>query len=131
MVIAEAVRALPVDKALIDGEAVVLRRDGRSGFLALMTKRSGAEASLMAFDLLRLNEEDLRLRPLEARRKALMGLVAGAKAIMRSARRRGRNRVRQGVRTRPRRHRVGEGGFYRCGRSRNWLKTINPDVVRT
>ena len=29
--ITEAVRGLPVDKALIDGEAVVLRKDGRSG----------------------------------------------------------------------------------------------------
>src|SRR5215467_7812893 len=36
--IAEAVRALPVDKALIDGEAVVLRKDGRSDFTALLTK---------------------------------------------------------------------------------------------
>jgi ATP-dependent DNA ligase len=24
-----------------------------------------------------------------------------------------------------------EGSFYRTGRSRNWLKTINPDFVRT
>jgi ATP-dependent DNA ligase len=24
-----------------------------------------------------------------------------------------------------------EGSFYRCGRSRNWLKTKNPDFVRT
>jgi len=24
-----------------------------------------------------------------------------------------------------------EGSFYRSGRSRNWLKTINPDFVRT
>jgi len=23
------------------------------------------------------------------------------------------------------------GSFYRCGRSRNWLKTKNPDFVRT
>jgi bifunctional non-homologous end joining protein LigD len=24
-----------------------------------------------------------------------------------------------------------EGSFYRCGRSRNWLKAKNPDFVRT
>jgi hypothetical protein len=24
-----------------------------------------------------------------------------------------------------------EGGFYRSGKSRNWLKTKNPDFVRT
>jgi bifunctional non-homologous end joining protein LigD len=23
------------------------------------------------------------------------------------------------------------GSFYKCGKSRNWLKTINPDFVRT
>jgi bifunctional non-homologous end joining protein LigD len=41
--IAHAIRGLPVDGALIDGEAVVLRNDGRSDFLALMAKRAGAE----------------------------------------------------------------------------------------
>jgi ATP-dependent DNA ligase len=45
---AEAVRSLNVDKALIDGEAVVLRKDGRSDFLALLTKRGGAQATLVA-----------------------------------------------------------------------------------
>ena len=74
--IAEAVRGLNADEALIDGEAVVLRKDGRSDFGALMTKRGGAQASFVAFDLLRLNGEDLRLRPIEARREALLRLVA-------------------------------------------------------
>jgi len=74
--IAEAVRGLDADDALIDGEAVVLRKDGRSDFGALMTKRGGAQAVLVAFDLLRLNGDDLRLRPIEARREALMRLVA-------------------------------------------------------
>ena len=73
--IAEAVRGLSADEALIDGEAVVLRIDGRSDFHALMTKRGGAEATLVAFDLLRVNGDDLRLRPLEARREALQRLV--------------------------------------------------------
>jgi hypothetical protein len=54
------VRGLNVDRALIDGEAVVLRKDGRSDFGALMTKRGNAEATLVAFDLLRLNGDDLR-----------------------------------------------------------------------
>ena len=73
--IAEAVRGLSADEALIDGEAVVLQIDGRSDFHALMTKRGGAEATLVAFDLLRVNGDDLRLRPLEARREALQRLV--------------------------------------------------------
>jgi hypothetical protein len=40
--IVEAVRGLVGDEALIDGEAVVPRDDGRSDFHALMTKRGGA-----------------------------------------------------------------------------------------
>jgi bifunctional non-homologous end joining protein LigD len=80
--IAEAVRGLNVDRALIDGEAVVLQEDGRSDFAALMTKRGGEQATLVAFDLLRLNADDQRLRPLEARREALMRLVAGARGIV-------------------------------------------------
>lgn len=43
---AEAARGLACDGALIDGEAVVLRKDGRSDFRALLTKRGGAQASL-------------------------------------------------------------------------------------
>jgi bifunctional non-homologous end joining protein LigD len=44
--IAGAVRGLACDGALIDGEAVVLLKDGRSDFRALLTKRGGAQASL-------------------------------------------------------------------------------------
>jgi hypothetical protein len=76
------VRGLPADQALIDGEAVVLRKDGRSDFGALLTKRGGAEATLMAFDLVRLDGDDLRLKPLEARREALRRLVAGVNGIL-------------------------------------------------
>ena len=43
--IAEVARGLNADDALIDGEAVVLRKDGRSNFGALMTKRGGAQAT--------------------------------------------------------------------------------------
>jgi bifunctional non-homologous end joining protein LigD len=80
--IVEAVRALNVDRALIDGEAVVLRKDGRSDFSALLTKRGGAQVSLVAFDLLRLSGDDLRLRPIEQRQGALQRLVNGAGGIL-------------------------------------------------
>jgi bifunctional non-homologous end joining protein LigD len=49
--IAEAVGGLSVGRALIDGEAVVLMDDGRSDFHAVMTKRGGLVAALIAFDL--------------------------------------------------------------------------------
>jgi ATP-dependent DNA ligase len=53
---------------------VALPNDGRSDFGALLSKWGGAEASLMAFDLVRLEGDDLRLRP----REALQRLVDGA-----------------------------------------------------
>jgi bifunctional non-homologous end joining protein LigD len=43
--IAEAVRALPVNNALLDGEAVVFRSDGHSDFAALRGNCGAAEAS--------------------------------------------------------------------------------------
>jgi bifunctional non-homologous end joining protein LigD len=52
--IAEAVRGLNADEALIDGEAVVFLDDGRSDFHALLTKRGWLTAAFVAFDLLRL-----------------------------------------------------------------------------
>jgi bifunctional non-homologous end joining protein LigD len=132
--IAEAVRGLNVDRALIDGEAVVLRKDGRSDFGALLTKRGGAEATLVAFDLLRLNGNDLRHKPLEARREALQRLVAGVNGILFSEALAAEGAVvfekacalgLEGIVSKR------QGSFYRNGRSRNWLKAKNSDFVRT
>ena len=53
--VAEAVRALPAESALLDGEAVVLRADGHSDFEAIRTKRGAARATYVAFDLLQLD----------------------------------------------------------------------------
>jgi bifunctional non-homologous end joining protein LigD len=128
--IAEAVRGLAADRALIDGEAVVLRNDGRSDFLALLTKWVGARATLVAFDLVRLNGDDQRLRPLEARQRLVVGvdgilfseaLAAEGAIVFAKACELGLEGI---VSKRP-------GSFYRCGRSRNWVKTKNPDFVRT
>jgi bifunctional non-homologous end joining protein LigD len=134
--IAEAVRGLPVDGALIDGEAVVFLDDGWSDFHALLTKRGGAEAALVAFDLLRLSSDDLRQRPLEARRRALKRLVAkrrgdgilfnealaeeGSVVFVKAC-----ELVLEGIVSKR------EGSLYRSGRSRNWVKTKNPYFVRT
>jgi bifunctional non-homologous end joining protein LigD len=52
--IAEAVGALPVNNALIDGEAVIFLPDGHSDFGALRTKEGGELASFVAFYLLDL-----------------------------------------------------------------------------
>jgi ATP-dependent DNA ligase len=56
--IAEAIGKPPAESALIDGEAVVFRPDGRNDFGALRTKAGGAQACLVAFDLLTLDAED-------------------------------------------------------------------------
>ena len=80
--VSEAVRGLASDLALIDGEAAALRDDGRSDFHALLTKRGGAQASLIAFDLLRLDCDDLGRRPIEERPSALLKLVVGVNGIL-------------------------------------------------
>jgi ATP-dependent DNA ligase len=86
--LSEAVRGLACDLALIYGEEVALRDDGRSDFGALMAKRGGAQALLVAFDLLRLNRNDLRLRRFEERRCALSPLAAISRTSIRRLRRR-------------------------------------------
>ena len=106
--IAEAVGALPVDNALIDGEAVVFLPDGHSDFAGLLTKAGGEQASFVAFDLLGLEGDDLRQRPLEERRDALARLVARRRRrpVQRSPGDRGRGRVRPRLQARPRGDRV-------------------------
>ena len=122
---------LPVDNALIDGEAVVFRPDGHSDFAALRTRAGGEQASLVAFDLLSLEGEDLRERPLEERREALARLSRWRRRPVQRGWRPRARRVRQGVR-------VGLEGIvskrlgsrYRSGASRNWLKCLNPAFQR-
>ena len=75
--IAEAVRGLLAESSLIDGEAVAFRPGGHSDFVALLTKSGGAQACLVAFDLLGLDGADLRQRPLEERRDRLALLIDG------------------------------------------------------
>ena len=46
--IAAAVRSLPLESALLDGEAVVFRPNGHSDFAALRTKRGATQAAFVA-----------------------------------------------------------------------------------
>ncbi len=78
----DAVAALPVGSAVLDGEAVVLDEAGRSNYNALIKAiggRSGKKASrdvvLMAFDLLYFDGHDLRRMEQEVRRHLLEELV--------------------------------------------------------
>ena len=80
--IAAAVRSLPAERILIDGEAVALLPDGRGDFEALRTKAGAAVAAYVVFDLLELNGKDIRQRRLEDRRAELERVVKGAEAIL-------------------------------------------------
>jgi bifunctional non-homologous end joining protein LigD len=122
------------DGALIDDKAVVLSDDGRSDFHALLTKRGGAQATLVAFDLCRLDEEDQRLRPLVARPEALMWFVGCVSRILFSEALAAEDLIvflrayelgLEGIVSKR------AGSFYKGGRSRNWLKTRNPNFIRT
>jgi bifunctional non-homologous end joining protein LigD len=74
--IIEAVRRLKVRSVILDGEAVVIGDDGRSDFDRLHTAGYYHHAVLFAFDLLELDGEDWRPRPLE-QRKAKLAKVLG------------------------------------------------------
>ena len=88
----------------------------------------------MAFDLLRLEGDDQRLRPIEVRREALMRLVAGVGGILFSE-----SLAAEGAVVFAKACELGlegivskrAGSFYKSGKSRNWLKTKNPGFVRT
>ena len=73
--IARALEAVRVPEAVIDGEAVVLDDAGVSRFQRF---GSGGAVVLFAFDLLWLDGQDLRGRPLEERRDLLASVLDGA-----------------------------------------------------
>ncbi len=85
--IARALRALPAERFLLDGEIVVLGDDGKPSFARLQRRAhldrpaeaeraaTTSPATLMAFDLLALGELDLRPVPLAARKAALARLL--------------------------------------------------------
>jgi bifunctional non-homologous end joining protein LigD len=131
--IAAAVGALRVRSCLIDGEAVACGDDGLPAFDRLRYRRQDGAVFLFAFDLLELDGRDLRREPLEVRKATLASLLRRAGA---------------GVRLNEHlAHEDGEvvfrhacklklegivskrlGSVYRSGRSKDWLKTKNPDA---
>ena len=132
--IAQAVRGLRADEALIDGEAVVFRPDGRSDFEALLTKRGAERAWYVAFDLLRLDGADIRQDHIEERRDALLRLVANVDGILFSQAIEAEGALvfakacalgLEGIVSKR------AGSLYRSGTSRQWQKCKNPAFVRT
>src|SRR5215467_3934190 len=67
----DALKKLPPDRTVLDGEIAALDEKGRSSFQLLqLFKRSGTVPLVYyVFDLLSLEGKDLRSQPLSARRK--------------------------------------------------------------
>ncbi len=79
--IAAAAAELPVERAVLDGEAIVLMPNGTSSFQALQSILRGGRSGRLVyqcFDLLYLDGYDLRGVPLENRKQHLAELLAGA-----------------------------------------------------
>lgn len=73
-----ALKALDVESALLDGEIAVADKNGHTNFGALqdaLAQGSGGFAYYL-FDLLELDGEDLRRRPLQERKKLLEQIIA-------------------------------------------------------
>jgi ATP-dependent DNA ligase len=78
--IAEAAGALRARSFLIDGEAVACDGDGLPVFDRLRYRRQDGRVFLYAFDLLELNGQDMRHKPLEARKRALAAVLLKVRA---------------------------------------------------
>jgi len=81
--ISEAIRALGVQNALIDGELVVMLPSGRSSFEAMQqaVARGSTRKGLVyfAFDLIHLEGERIDRLPLDARKARLRSLLGASK----------------------------------------------------
>jgi len=75
----QALVALPVRSCIIDGEVIVSDSTGLADFSLISGYRRGHCATLCAFDLIELNGEDLRWRPIEERKAALKKLIGSNK----------------------------------------------------
>ena len=73
-----AIAALPVRSCLVDREAIVCEDTGVAVFDLIRGHRTIATAIHCAFDLLELNGEDLRPKPIEVRKRKLAKLLRRA-----------------------------------------------------
>jgi bifunctional non-homologous end joining protein LigD len=81
--LAWALRELPVETALLDGEVVVLEPDGTTSFANLQAAfQEGTKHTLsyFVFDVLHLNGHNLRNLPLLERKKLLAEVLSGVKS---------------------------------------------------
>src|SRR5918993_1458456 len=76
--IAAAIRTLPAASLVLDGEAVAHTYEGLPDFHALRSRYGAETATMFAFDVLFIDEEDLRPQPLMHRKARLARLLARA-----------------------------------------------------
>jgi bifunctional non-homologous end joining protein LigD len=72
---AAAIAALPARSCVIDGEAIVCNDDGLAVFDLIRGHGRNGRALLCAFDLLEINGEDIRQKPIEERKRRLAELL--------------------------------------------------------
>lgn len=83
--IAEAIGELDVANAIFDGEAVVIDRDGKSNFQLLQNSLSALTDSaikLFLFDLMYIDGEDLRDKPLKTRKELLKKIIPDLHSVI-------------------------------------------------
>jgi ATP-dependent DNA ligase len=137
--IVEAARKNRHRQFVIDGEAVVLGVDGVADFNALHSRKHDHEVQLYAFDIMALDDEDLRRLPLSMRKTNLDRLLVRrpdgifvapfeqgeiGPDLFRAACDMGLEGLVSKRRDRP----------YQAGRSRHWVKVKNgkhPAMSRT
>lgn len=84
--IVDSMRRLKIDRALIDGEAVIVERSGKTSFQRLQQGiKAGSFDDLLfiVFDALRLDDDDLTRRPLVERKEALRRVVKSGVGVIR------------------------------------------------
>src|SRR6185436_14220514 len=124
-----AARKLQARQALVDGEAAIVLPSGKTDFQALQNFFGGDRRGLayFAFDLLHLDGEDLRARPVEERKERLQRLLRASGApILRLS----EHVVGNGPAFFAEAGRMGLEGIiskragepYRAGRTTSWLK---------
>jgi bifunctional non-homologous end joining protein LigD len=136
--IRDAVAALPVESAVLDGEAILLQPDNTANFDGLRSRQGQAEAVLVAYDIMEADGQDVRPEPLEERRKRLSKLLSRRNMAMRDGIQLSEAITGDGGRIFRHACDMGLEGIvskrigsrYVSGRTRAWLKTKNPNFER-
>jgi bifunctional non-homologous end joining protein LigD len=139
--IAIALKSLPVQSCMIDGEAIVSDENGLAVFELIRGHGGKTSAVLCAFDLLELDGRDLRRRPIEERKGLLAKLLHDPNLSLDAAMKESgivlnKHYEEDGAIVFREACRLGcegivskrLGSTYRRGRSPLWLKVKNPNA---